>query len=112
VPLGIGSEGRASADRAGDEPAGSDAASREDAVGGLEAREGELGILGLHDTQEAEYPAAAVAAFYAAVAEPEGDEETSGPCARVDQQEAKRAESGADHRETDARASRLGELIR
>jgi len=35
---GIGSEGSAPADRAGDEPAGSDAASSEDAVGGLEAR--------------------------------------------------------------------------
>jgi RNA-directed DNA polymerase len=68
-------------------------------------------VPGMHDSQEAEHPAKPSLAFYAAVAEPEGDEETPRPCARVDQQAAKRAESGADHRETDARASRLGELF-
>ena len=36
---------------------GSDAASSEDADGGLETREGELRIPGMHDSQEAEYPA-------------------------------------------------------
>ncbi len=63
---------------------GSDAASSEDAVGGLEARERELRIPGMHDSQEAEHPAKPSLAFHAAVAEPEGDEETSGSCARVD----------------------------
>jgi RNA-directed DNA polymerase len=46
-------------------PAGSDAASGEDAVGGLEAREGELRIPGMHDSQEAEHSAKAMGAFYA-----------------------------------------------
>ena len=90
---------------------GSDAASSEDADGGLEAREGELRIPGMHDSQEAEHPAKPALAFHAAVAEPEGDEETSGPCTRVDQQAAKREGCEADHRGTDARASRLGELF-
>ena len=42
---------------------------------------------------------------------PKATKKTPGPCARVDQEAAKRAESGADHRETDARASWLGELF-
>ena len=104
-------QGSASADRAGDEPAGTDAASSEDAVGGLEAREGELRIPGMHDSQEAEHPAKPSLAFHAAMAEPEGDEETSRPRPRVDQQAAEREGSEADHRGTDARASRLGELF-
>ena len=111
MPLDVGSEGSASADRAGDEPAGSDAASGEDAVGGLEAREGELRIPGMHDSQEAEYPAKPSLAFHAAMAKPEGDEETSRARPRVDQQAAEREESRADHCGTDARASRLGELF-
>ena len=76
VSLGIGGEGSASADRAGDEPAGSDAAPREDATGGLETRQGELRIPGMHDSQEAEHPASPEQVLHAAVAEPEGDEET------------------------------------
>ena len=90
---------------------GSDAASSEDAVGGLETRERELRVPGMHDSQEAEHPAKPPLAFHAAVAEPEGDEETPGPRARVDRQAAKREGSEADHRGTDARASRLGELF-
>jgi hypothetical protein len=62
----------------------------------------------MHDSQEAEHSAKPSLAFHAAVAEPEGDEEASGTRARVDQQAAKRAESGTDHRETHARASRVG----
>ena len=54
---GVAGEGSASADRAGDEPAGSGAASGEDADGGLETGEGELCFLGLHDSKEAEHPA-------------------------------------------------------
>src|SRR5579872_3384154 len=65
----------------------------------------------MHDSKEAEYPAEPPQALHAAVAKPEGDEETPGSRARVDRQAAKRAESGADHRETDTRASRLGELF-
>ncbi len=42
---------------------------------------------------------------------PEGDEETPGPRTRVDRTAAKREGSEADHRRTDARASRLGELF-
>ena len=111
MPLGIGGQGSASADRAGDEPTRTDAASSEDAVGGLEAREGELRISGMHDSQEAEYPAKPSLAFHVAVAKREGDEETSSARPRVDQQAAERAESRADHCGTDARASRLGELF-
>jgi len=65
----------------------------------------------MHDSQEAEHPAKSPLAFHAAVAEPEGDEETPGPCARDHQQAAKREGCEADHRRTDARASRLGELF-
>ena len=65
---GVAGQGSASADRAGDEPARSDTASGEDADGGLEAREGELRVSGLHDSQEAEHPAEPAAAFHAAVA--------------------------------------------
>jgi hypothetical protein len=70
MPHGIGSEGSASADRAGDEPARFDAASSEDAVGGLEAWEGGLRIPGMHDSQEAEHSASPEQAFHAAVASP------------------------------------------
>ena len=66
----------------------------------------------MHDSKEAEYPAKSSVAFHAAVAEPEGDEETPRPCTRVDQQAAKREGSEADHRGTDARASRLGDYFR
>src|SRR5216683_6246666 len=65
----------------------------------------------MHDSQEAEHPAKSPLAFHAAVAEPEGDEETPGPCARDHQQAAKREGCEADYRGTDARASRLGELF-
>src|SRR5579864_4229818 len=65
----------------------------------------------MYDSQEAEHPAKPPLAFHAAVAESEGDEETSGSRARVDQQAAKRARSEADCCQTDARASRLGELF-
>jgi hypothetical protein len=65
----------------------------------------------MYDSQEAKHPATPPLAFHAAVAESEGDEETSGSRARVNQQAAKRARSEADHRQTDARASRLGELF-
>ena len=68
VPHGVAGQGSASADRAGDEPAGSETASGEDADGGLETREGELCVSGLHDSQEAEHPAEPAHAFYAAVA--------------------------------------------
>ena len=57
-----------------DESARSDARSGEDAVGGLTASEGELRISGMHDSQEAEYPAKPSLAFYTAMAKPEGDE--------------------------------------
>ena len=96
----------------GDEPARANAASSEDAVGGLETRQGKLRIPGMHDSQEAEYPAKPSLAFHAAMAEPEGDEETSRARPRVDQQAAEREESRADHCGTDARASRLGDLFR
>ena len=52
-------------------------------IGGLEEREGELRIPGMHDSQEAEHSAKAMGAFHATVAEPEGDEETPGPYTRV-----------------------------
>jgi site-specific DNA recombinase len=68
VSNGVAGEGSASADRAGDEPAGSETASGEDADGGLETREGELGVSGLHDSKEAEHTAEPAHAFYAAVA--------------------------------------------
>jgi hypothetical protein len=61
-------------EREGSKPARTDAASSEDAVGGLEAREGELRIPWMHDSQEAEYPAKPSLAFYTAMAKPEGDE--------------------------------------
>jgi len=111
VSLGIGGQGSASADRVGDEPARTDAASREDAVGGLEARQRELRIPGMHDSKEAEHSAKPSLAFHAAVAQPEGYEETSRSRARVDRLAAEREGSEADHRRTDARASRLGELF-
>ena len=111
MSLGIGSEGSASADRVGDEPAGSDATSSEDADGGLKAWERELRIPGVHDSQEAEHPAKPSLAFHAAMAKPEGDEETPGSRARDDRQAAKREGREAAHRGTDARASRLGELF-
>ena len=107
----MGSQGSASTDRAGDEPARTDAASSEDAVGGLEAREGELRIPGVHDSQETEYPAKPSLAFHAAMAQPEGDEETSRARPRVDQQATEREASRADHCGTDTRASRLGDLF-
>jgi len=78
VPDGIGGQGSAQADRAGNGTARIEAASREDAVGGLETREGELRIPGMHGSQEAEHPAQPSLAFYAAMAKPEGDEETPG----------------------------------
>jgi hypothetical protein len=53
------------------------AASGEDAAGGLEARQGGFRVFGLYDPQEAEYSAGTGQAFHAAVAEPEGDEEAS-----------------------------------
>ena len=78
-------QGSASADRAGDGPAGSDTASSEDADGGLKAGQAELRIPGMHDSEEAEYPAEPTAALCAAVAKSEGDEENARPCPRVDQ---------------------------
>ena len=45
----------------------------------LRARQGELRVPGLHDPQEAEYPAEPAQALYAAVAESEGDEAAPGP---------------------------------
>src|SRR5215469_749693 len=101
----------ASADRAGDEPARTDATSSEDAAGGHEARQGEFRIPGMHDSEETEYPAKAKGAFYAAVAKPEGDEETPGSRTRVYRQTTQRETVGADHRRTDTRSSRLGELF-
>src|SRR5258708_4149986 len=65
----------------------------------------------MHDSKEAEYPAEPPHVLHAAVAEPEGDEETSRSRTRVDQQAAQREESGANHRRTDTCASRLGELF-
>src|SRR5471030_1827911 len=65
----------------------------------------------MHDSQEAEHSAEPTVAFHAAVAEPEGDEETPGPCTRVDQQTAEREGSEAGDCGTDARDSRLGELF-
>jgi len=111
VPSRIAGQGIASADRVGDEPARTDAASSEDAVGGLETRERELRVPGMRDSQEAEHPAKPSLALHAAVAEPEGDEEAPGPSARVDGQAAEREGCEADHRATESRASRLGELL-
>jgi len=108
---GVAGQGSATADRAGDEPARTDAASGEDAVGGLETRQGELCIPGMHDSQEEEHPAKAMGAFHAAVAEPEGDEEAPRACTRVDREAAEREGREADYRGTDARASRLGKLL-
>ena len=71
-------KGSASADRAGDEPAGSETASGEDADGGLETWEGELCVSGLHDSQEAEHTAEPAHAFYAAVAVAQSDEANPG----------------------------------
>ena len=50
VPNGIGGQGSAPADRVGDEPTRANAASSEDAVGGLAPREGELWVPGMHDS--------------------------------------------------------------
>ena len=50
----------------------------------------------MHVSQEAEHPAKTTLAFPATLAEPEGDEETSRPCARVEQQAAKREGCEAD----------------
>ncbi len=77
VPDGIAGQGSAPADRAGDEPARIDAASSEDAAGGLETREGRLRVFGLHDSQEAEHTTGAGQALHAPVAESEGDQEAS-----------------------------------
>jgi len=57
VSLVIGSEGSAPAARVGDEPARADAASSEDADGGLESLERELRIPGMHDSKETEHSA-------------------------------------------------------
>src|SRR5471030_1000723 len=65
----------------------------------------------MHDSQEAEHSAEPTVAFHAAVAEPKGDEETPGPCRRVDQQTAEREGSEAGDRGTDTRDSRLVELF-
>src|SRR5690242_7280916 len=65
----------------------------------------------MHDSQETEHPAKPSLALHAAVAKPEGDEETPGPRARVDGQAAKREGCEADHRGTESRASRLGVLL-
>ena len=111
VQSGIAGQGRAPADRAGHGSAQSDAASGEDAAGGFEAREGELCIPGMHDSKEAEHTAEPALAFHAAVAQSEGDAETPGTRARVDQQAAQRAGRQADYREADARASWLGKLF-
>jgi hypothetical protein len=66
----------------------------------------------VHDSKEAEHPAQPSLAFHAALAKPEGDEETSRSRARVDRQAAERERRDADHRGTDARASRLGNHFR
>ena len=57
-----------------DEQAGIGAAPGEDADGELEPWEGELCILGLHDSQEAEHTAESAVVLYAAVAVAQGDE--------------------------------------
>ena len=96
---------------AGDGPARFDAASSEDANGGLKARQGELRIPGMYDSQEEEHPASPEQALYATVAQPEGDEETPGACARAHQQAAKRERCEADYRGSESRDSWLGELF-
>src|ERR1039458_9490531 len=65
----------------------------------------------MHDSQEAQHPAQPSLAFYAAMAKPEGDEETPGSCARAHQCAAEREGCEAGHRGTDARGSWLGELF-
>ena len=85
MPHRISEQGSATADRAGDGPAGSDTASSEDADGGFKARKAELRIPGMHDSEEAEYPAEPPEALCAAVAKSEGDEEDARSCQRIDQ---------------------------
>src|SRR5713101_2231009 len=50
-------------------------------------------------------------AFHAAMAKPEGDEETPRSCTRAHQRAAKREGCEAAHRRTDARSSWLGKLL-
>src|ERR1035437_8054964 len=65
---GVEGEGGPSTNPICDEQIGFRAASGEDADGGLEAREGELCILGLHDSKEAEHTAGTAAVLHAAMA--------------------------------------------
>jgi hypothetical protein len=88
---GVRGQGSAAANRAGDELAGSDTASHEDAVGELETRERGFRILGIHDPEETEHSPATGQSFYAAVAEPESNAKDSGPGARVNGRAAERA---------------------
>jgi hypothetical protein len=60
-----------------------DTASSEDAAGGLKTQKREFPFLGMHDPQEAKRSAGAGHALHAAVADPEGDPEASGPGPRV-----------------------------
>ena len=85
---GIAGQGSAPADQAGDGPAWTDAASGEDADGGLETRQGGLRISRMYDWEETKYPAGAGSILH-----------------------AKRERCEADCCGTDARASRLGELF-
>ena len=110
-PDGIAGQGSAAADRAGDETARTGTASREDAHGGLETGEGKLRVSGVYDPQEAKYPAESSLAFHATVAVAQGDEANPGPRTRVDRCAAEREGCEADHRQTDSRASRLGQLL-
>src|ERR1700691_2600028 len=78
VPHGVAGEGSAPADRVGDEPAGSETASGEDANGGLETWEGEFRVSGLHDSKEAEHTTEPAHALHAAVAVAQSDEANPG----------------------------------
>ena len=81
---GIEGEGGASTSPVCDEQAGIGAAPGEDADGELGTWEGEPGILGLHDSEEAEHTAESAAIFHAAVAVAQGDEANPETRTRVD----------------------------
>ena len=107
----FGGEGTASADRAEDEPAGSDTASHQEAVRELETRGRGVRMLGVYNPQETEHSAVAGQAFPAAVAEPENDQEDSASGTRVQERAEERQRGEADHRRAESRAARLGKLL-
>jgi hypothetical protein len=74
-------------------------------------REGELRIPGMHDSEEAEHPAEPTAGIICSGGQVRRRRRRSGIVCRVDQISGKREGCEADHRGTDTRTSRLGELF-